>query len=130
MECVFGPRRSSPGLSGAVRDAIQRMSFFWDGENYRTGSTKVKRMRRQEDFRRPQGMEDAEVVLHLLDSRLAKRFGQFLMNAMDLDLGAIWFRHASQTSKVKRGTFDLKRDALVHAGVAAYRRCCNKGQRS
>jgi hypothetical protein len=49
------------------------------------------------------------------------------MNAMDLDLGATWFLRASKTPALK---FESRRDAYFHAGVAAYRRCCNEGQRS
>jgi hypothetical protein len=87
-------------------------------------------MPRHDDVRRPKGMEDAEIVLRPLDSPLALRLGIFMMNSTDLHLASIWFWHASRRYRPKRVTLTSRRDAYFHAGLAAYRRCCNDGQRS
>lgn len=82
------------------------------------------------EVRRPPGMEEAEIVLRPLETRLAKRLGGFLMNAMDLHLAATWFMHASLGRDDDASDLRSRRDAYFHAAVAAYRRCCNRGQRS
>jgi hypothetical protein len=87
-------------------------------------------MPRYDDVRRPKAMEDAEIVIRPIESPLALRLGAFLMNSTDLHLGAIWFHQASRTGKSKRGSLESRRDAHFHAALAAYRRCCNEGQRS
>ncbi len=83
-----------------------------------------------DDVPRPPGMEDAEVVIRLVDTPLAKRLGAFLLNGMDLHLAWTWFGHASMASDDNPGDLASRRDVHFHAAVAAYRRCCNSGQRS
>lgn len=92
----------------------------------------VKAMLKQDKFQRPEGMQDAEVVIRPINSPLAKKMGAFLLNSVDLHLASVWFEHASIDGDTEREPISLasRRDAYFHAAVAAYRRCCNSGQRT
>jgi hypothetical protein len=86
-------------------------------------------MPHNDDVPRPEGMEDAEVVIRLMDTPLAERLGAFLLNGLDLHLAWNWFGHASLASDETPTDLGSRCDAHFHAAVAAYRRCCNEGKR-
>lgn len=77
------------------------------------------------------GTEDAEQVLRVLDTPVAKRLGDYLLIEEDLKLAAVWFYLASADDQ--KGCCDaapIYRDACVHAGAISYRRCFNSGTRT
>jgi hypothetical protein len=76
-------------------------------------------------------MEDAEELLRVLDTPLAKRLGGYILIAEDLKYAANWFYMASSAEKKECCSFALAyRDACVRAGAITYRRCFNSGERT
>jgi hypothetical protein len=80
---------------------------------------------------RPKFLKRSSQILLCSDTELAKNLGSILLHQMDLQLAKNWF-YVGSLQKEEAEEFwskDALAYAAVHAAIAAYRRCCNTGQR-